>query len=208
MIFMKETQYHVVPYKHLVKKVNLPNGASPCVPIWVMEMTLFEAYNEFIKEYPNVKVQRRAFEMKRPKNVRTMKDAKRLVCAFTYHVSIDHVRKSLNNLLLINNKPLIKVNPDLVDRALCSSDKIACIAGMCKYCKNFKKLNELNIDKLRCSKKCVADNEDCSAQNHTLEVSLFERTEYLHKGKTKKKLQLVDKVLTPAKFVDLFKIHS
>ena len=57
---------------------------------------------------------------------------------------------------------------------------------------------------LQCSKKCIADN-DCSAQNHTLKVCLFERTEYLHTGKTKKKLQLVNKVLTPAKFVDLLK---
>ena len=130
-----------------------------------------------------------------------MKDAERLVCVCTYHVNIDHMRKSLNHLLLINDKPLIKDNADLVDRALFSSDKIACIAGICKSCK----LDELNIGKLHCSKKCVADNEDCSTQNHTLKVSLFERTEYLHKGKTKKKLQLVDRVLTLAKFVDLFK---
>ena len=86
-----------------------------------------------------------------------------------------------------------------------STDKIACIVGICKSCKNFKNLDELNINKLHCSKKCVADNEDCSAQNHTLKVSLFERTEYLHKGKTKRKLHLLDKVLTPAKFLDLFK---
>ena len=94
------------------------------------------------------------------------------------------MRKSLSHILLINDKPLIKDNADLIDRALCSSDKIACIAGICKSCENFKKLDEQNIDKLHCSKKCVADNEDCSAQNHTLKVSLFERTEYLHKGKT------------------------
>ena len=143
--------------------------------------------------------------MRRPKNVRLMKDAKRLVCASTYHVNIDHMKKSLNHLLLINDKLLIKDNADLVDRALSSSDKIACIAGICKSCKNLKKLDELNIEKLHCSKKCVADNEDCSAQNHTLKVSLFERTAYLHKDKAKKKLQLVNKVLTPAKFVDLLK---
>ena len=183
----------------------MPNGASQHVPIRVIDLTFFEAYNEFIKKYPNVKVQRQAFEMKQPKNVRLMKDAKRLVCACTYHVNIDHMRKSLKNLLLMNDKPLIKDNADLVDRARCSSDKIACIAGTCKSCKNFKKLDVLNIDKLHCSKKCVVDKEDCSAQNHTLNVSLFKRTEYLHIGKTKKKLQLVDKVLTPAKFADLFK---
>ena len=56
-----------------------------------------------------------------------------------------------------------------------------------------------------CSKICVADNEYCSAKNHILIVSLFERTEYLHKGKTKNKLQQVDKFLTPKKFVDLLK---
>ena len=70
--------------------------------------------------------------MRRPKNVRLMKDVKRLVCASTYHVNIDHMKKSLNHLLLINDKLLIKDNADLVDRALSSSDKIACIAGICK----------------------------------------------------------------------------
>ena len=90
---------------------------------------------------------------------------------------------------------MIKDNEDLVDRALCSSGKIAYISGICKSCKDFKILDELMIiDRLHSSEKCVVDNEDCSAQNHTLKVSLFERTEYLHKGKPKKKLQLVDKV--------------
>ena len=72
-------------------------------------------------------------------------------------------------------------------------------------CKNFKKLEQLNIYKLHCSEKYVTDSEDCSAQNHTLKVTLFERTEYLNKGKTKKKLQLIGNVSTPAKFFDLFK---
>lgn len=71
--------------------------------------------------------------------------------------------------------------------------------------KNFKKLEQLNIYKLHCSEKYVTDSEDCSAQNHTPKVTLFERTEYLNKGKTKKKLQLIGNVSTPAKFFDLFK---
>ena len=91
------------------------------------------------KVYHNVKVQRRAFEMKQPKNVRLKKYAKRLACACTYHGNIDHMRKSLNHLSLINDIPLIKNNADFVDRALCSSDKIACIAGICRSCINFKK---------------------------------------------------------------------
>ena len=62
--------------------------------------------------------QRRAIKMNGPNNVRLMKDTKRLVCACTYHKNIDHIRKSLNHLLQINAKPLIKDNEDLVDRAL------------------------------------------------------------------------------------------
>ena len=54
--------------------------------------------------------------------------------------------------------------------------------------------------------KFVEDSlEDCSAQNHTLKVSLPERAQNLHKGKTKKNLRLVVKVLTLAKLADLFK---
>ena len=131
--------------------------------------------------------------MKGPKNVRLIKDTKRLVGA-----CLDHKRKSLNHLLLINDKPLIKDNADLADTALCSSNKIACTAGIYKSCKNFKKIHELNIDKLHCSKNCVADNEDCSAKN----VFLREQNNYT---KTKKKLQLFDKVLNSARFVDLLK---
>ena len=58
------------------------------------------------------------------------------------------MKNSINHLLLINDQPLIKDNEDLVDKALCSSDKIACIAGICKSCENFKKLGEAKIDKL------------------------------------------------------------
>ena len=78
-----------------------------------------------------------------------------LVPVYAYHVKIEHMRKPLNHLLLMIGKPLIKDNADLVDRALCSSDKIACIAGIWKPCKNLKKLDELNIDELHCSKKFV-----------------------------------------------------
>ena len=93
--YERDTISQVLPCKNLVKKVKLPNGASQHVSIRVTEITLFEAY---IKEYPNVKVQRWTFEMKRPKNVRLKKDAKRLICASTYHVNIDHMRKSLDHL--------------------------------------------------------------------------------------------------------------
>ena len=66
----RDTILRVLPYQNLIKKVKLSIGASQRVPIRVMEMTLLEAHNEFIREYPNAKVQRQAFEMKLPKNVR------------------------------------------------------------------------------------------------------------------------------------------
>ena len=111
--YERDTISQVLPYKNLMEKVKLPNCASQRVPIQVMEMT-FEAYNEFMKGYPNVNVQRWAFEMKRPKNGWLKKDAKRLVSACTYHVNIDIMRKSLNDLLLNNEKPLIKDDADLL----------------------------------------------------------------------------------------------
>ena len=89
--------------------------------------------------------------MQRPKHIRLKKDGKRLVCACTYHVNIDHLWKGLNNLMSVNNKPIKTDNVDLLNKGLCNSDKI-CIAGLCRECLEFKKLDELNIENLHCSK--------------------------------------------------------
>ena len=100
-----------------MRKVKLPNGASQRVPIRVMEMTLFETHNEFIKEYANFKAQRRAFETKRRKNVKiNEKCQKTCLCHLK---NKDHIRNSLNHLLLINNKPLIKVGLPPSKKKIC-----------------------------------------------------------------------------------------
>ena len=114
---------------------------------------MFDAYKLFVTEHPGIKVSRRNFEMQRPKHIRLKKDGKRLVCACTYLVNIDHLRKALNNLLSVNNKPIITNNADLLNKALCNSDKISGIAGLCRECHEFKKLDELSIENLHCSKK-------------------------------------------------------
>ena len=116
------------------------------------------------------------------------------------HVNIDHLWKALNNLLSVNNKPMITDNADLLDKALCNSDKISCIAGLCRECQEFKKLDELSIENLHCSKKCMIDQVDCTAKTHTIKENLFERVEYLHKGNKKKKIQLVEKNVIPKMF--------
>ena len=145
---MKKILSRVLPYKNLTIKINLPNGEQKHVPIRVMEVVLFDAYKLFVTEHPDIKVSQGNFEMQRPKHIRLKKDGKRLVCACTYHLNIDDLRKGLNNLLSLNNKPIITDNADLLNKALCNSDKISCIAGLCRECQEFKKLDELSIENL------------------------------------------------------------
>ena len=132
--YEKDIISRVLPYKNLTKKIKLPIGEQKHVPVRVMEVSLFDAYKLFVTEHPGIKVSRRNFEMQRPKHIRLKKDGKRLVCTCTYHVNIDHLRKALNNLLSVNNKPIITDKADLLNKALCNSDKISGIAGLCKEC--------------------------------------------------------------------------
>ena len=59
------------------------------------------------------------------------------------------------------------------------------------------------MENLKCSKDCVKEGKDC--KDHTIKVRQFEKTIYLHQGKEKKKIALVDKYLTPIELVDLLK---
>ena len=145
---MKKILSRVLLYKNLTIKIKLPNDEQKHVPVRVMEVALFDAYKLFVTEHPDIKVSRGNFEMQRPKHIRLKKDGKKLVCACTYHVNIDHLWKGLNNLLSLNNKPIITDNADLLNKALCNSDKISCIAGLCRECQEFKKLDELSIENL------------------------------------------------------------
>ena len=45
------------------------------------------------------------------------------------HVNIDILWKALNNLLSVNNKPMITDNADLLSKALCNFDKISVLQG-------------------------------------------------------------------------------
>ena len=77
------------------------------------------------------------------------------------------------------------------------------IAGLCRECQEFKKLDELSIKNLHCRKKCMIDQVDCRAKTHTIKVNLFEQDSYLHKGNKKKKIQSDKKNVTPKMFVDV-----
>ena len=51
----------------------------------------------------------------------------------------------------------------------------------------------------------MIDQVDCTAKTHTIKVNLFVRVDYLHKGNKKKKIQLVEKNVTPKMFVAVLK---
>ena len=109
----------VLPYKNLTKKIKVPNGERKHVPVRVMEVALFNDQQLFVTEHLGIRVSQRNFEMQRPKHIRLKKDGKGLVCACTYNVNIDHLwNKALNNLLSVNNKPIITDNADLLNKAL------------------------------------------------------------------------------------------
>ena len=50
------------------------------------------------------------------------------------------LQKALSNLLSVNNKAIITDNVDLLNKALLSSGKASCIAGLCRKCQESNKL--------------------------------------------------------------------
>ena len=101
-----KTISRVLPYKNLTKTIKLPNGEPKHAHVRVLEVAFFDAYKVS-------KLAEETLKMQRPKYIRVKKDGKRLVCACTYHVNIDHLRKALNNLLSVSNEPIITDNVDL-----------------------------------------------------------------------------------------------
>ena len=193
-----------LPYKNLTRKIKDCLGVYHRVPIRVMEVTLKKAYDTFKAEYPEVKISRRAFEIQRPKNIRLRRYAQRLQCCCTYHTNMDYIRKACNTMFINNGKPTPFPNSDaLISFALCEPNSIKCIFRVCATCKTFPKIDELAITSLKCSKSCMKENINCT--EHTVKVKQFERITYMHKGSEKKKLKLVDKMLTPIELVLLLK---
>ena len=67
----------------------------------------------------------------------------------------------------------------------------------------FPKIDRLAISSLKCSKSCYKVNKDCT--KHIIKMCQFDRVVYNHKGKEKKKLKLVDKMITLSELVLLLK---
>ena len=96
-------------------------------------------------------------------------------------------------------------NDQLMSTILCDPNSLKCVFGLCSECKLFSNFDKLEIPSLKCSKSCFMKNEKCSEEGHTVKIQQFERVKYIHKGKEKKKIQLIDKHLKLTELCELFK---
>ena len=130
-----------------------------------------------------------SFEKLLPINIKLKSQTQHQVCCCIRHVSIDYLRTKLNELLQINNQPIIPDNEILVSKTVCRSDDITCIERLCKNC-SVDLLNEKPDTIKYCSYDCKEKQEQCS--NHTVVCHQFRKADYTNKkGEAKKKLALV-----------------
>ena len=110
------------------------------------------------------------------------------------------------HLFTVNSKDnIFGSNEALISVALCNSNSLKCLMGVCNGCKDLPKIDELKMSELKCSKACF-QKIDSDCHDHTVKVKQFERVKYIHKGEEKKKLELVDKMLTLEELVQLLKL--
>ena len=112
-------------------------------PVKFLEKTLSEYFHIFKQEIATVKMGHTSFENLQPKNIKLKSQARRQVCCCIQHVNIDYLRTKLNELLRINNQPIIPDNEILVSKTVCGSDDITCIERLCKNC-SVDLLNEVS----------------------------------------------------------------
>ena len=115
---------------------------------------------------------------------------------------MDFIWRACNKLFMVIVKDYPFPNSDvLVSAALCQPNSLKCILCVWLQCKIFSKINNLQIPSLKCSKSCVKENSDCE----TIKVKQFERVSSIQKQQEEKKLQLVNKMLTPSELLGLLK---
>ena len=203
--YNKDNMSRMLPYKKLTRRVKDQIGVYQRVSVRVMEVTLKKALSMFKALHPEVKICRRTFEYLRPKNIRLTRCAQRLQCGCTYHTNMEYVRKACNHLLVINAKDtVLSTNDALMAAAICDVKSLKCIMGKCEDCKAFAKIDELKLESLKCCNNCIKKGNDC--KSHTVKVRQFEHVTYMHQGKEKKKMALVDKMVKLDALVHLLKL--
>ena len=206
--YMEDNVSRVLPYKNRTILMKNKIGVKERVAMRVMELTLVKAYEKFSAANVDIQIDRRSFEKLRPRNVLLKRCAKRLVCACSYHINIDHLRGGLSKLLKRNEKEEeaknLSSNEKMTEFLLCKKD-IKCLTGNCENCKDFEKIkNLMSQNSFYCSDDCKKKNINCTEIKHKVTIKQFERISYEHKGKEKKKISLVDKTVTQNELVDVF----
>ena len=92
----------------------------------------------------------------------------------------------------------------MLSKYLLCDKNIKCITGNCPKCNDFSKMKTLIEDSFKCSDECKKKNINCVQLKHNVSTKQFERTTYVHKGKEKKKIALVDKDLTLNELIEEF----
>ena len=159
-----------------------------------------KVYDLFKAEHPEVKIKPSLFYSLRPRNVRLAREARRLLCCCTYHQNVEYLRKAIHRVMALNGSQQIihfTDNTSLTNLIVCDERSIQCIFGQCEKCKGYPQLDVTMeaMKQFKCSKECTKKNIDCFDKKHTIRVLQYERITYQHKGKDKKKIELVDKQL-------------
>lgn len=101
----------------------------------LMLMTVDEAYHEFIKMYPDLKVSSSKFHYLRPKHIDIVAKTPHNMCCCSYCENMQFVFDSISKYLSTDISSL----SILLEKLVCSSDDYNCVAGNCGNCKNFSK---------------------------------------------------------------------
>ena len=192
-----------LPLKKEVVRVKTGPQEYTEVPKRMLEVTLSEAYEMFVKQHGNLLGQRK-YEMLRPKEVILPKLSLRLVCGCLYHVNVYHLQQALNKLLINAGHKPYKSTGDLCEETMCQKNdesefhQMTCVRRCCEMCGTEllrKKLDELG---LKCCKSCEKETcEDCLVTYNSNEyVDIVDKT-----GTKKRRLQLVSPSKTVSEFL-------
>ena len=185
----------VVPHKNATVLVKNSNETKERVCLRILEKIIEATYHSVCNENPECSFKLRKFGELCPQNIRLRKMAQRAVCCCTIHVNVDYLRKAAIRYCQIigQDSTTISCNEKLCDNILCEELNIKFYHQKCTDC---EANSQTWLKNLKCSSKCYVENVDCHAQDQVINLKQFERIEYFHAGKSKKKLSLNNKSVT------------
>lgn len=129
-------------YKQDVKRERLGPRVYASHMLHVLELTQTEAFNEFQRLRPDVKISQRLFERYRPFFVRPVREKDRETCLCRYHVEANIVFracKSVRRNLIDKMEGVDDISSfdslgDVIKETMCQQQTSACINRKCKNC--------------------------------------------------------------------------